>query len=45
MDNTFTLTATCPARSGIVAAVTTYLSDKGCYLTELHQFDDEDTGR
>jgi len=45
MDNTFTLTATCPARSGIVAAVTTYLSDQGCYLTELHQFDDEDTGR
>ena len=45
MDTTFTLTATCPARSGIVAAVTTYLSDNGCYLTELHQFDDEDTGR
>jgi len=45
MDDTFTLTATCPARSGIVAAVTTYLSDQGCYLTELHQFDDEDTGR
>jgi len=45
MDNTFTLTSTCPARSGIVAAVTTYLSDQGCYLTELHQFDDEDTGR
>jgi formyltetrahydrofolate deformylase len=45
MDTTFILTATCPARSGIVAAVTTYLSDNGCYLTELHQFDDEDTGR
>jgi formyltetrahydrofolate deformylase len=33
------------AASGIIAAVTTYLSDNGCYLSELHQFDDEETGR
>ena len=45
MINEFTLTATCPAASGIIAAVTTYLSDNGCYLSELHQFDDEETGR
>lgn len=44
-NTSFTLTATCPASSGIVAAVTSYLSDQGCYLSELHQFDDEDTGR
>jgi formyltetrahydrofolate deformylase len=36
---------TCPAASGIIAAVTSYLSEQGCYLSELHQFDDEDTKR
>lgn len=45
MTHSFTLTATCPAASGIVAAVTSYLSEQGCYLSELHQFDDEDTKR
>jgi len=45
MADDFTLTVTCPASSGIVAAVTTYLFDRGCYLSELHQFDDECSGR
>lgn len=45
MTYSFTLTATCPAASGIIAAVTSYLSEQGCYLSELHQFDDEDTKR
>ena len=45
MTHSFTLTATCPAASGIIAAVTSYLSEQGCYLSELHQFDDEDTKR
>lgn len=45
MTRSFTLTATCPAASGIIAAVTSYLSEQGCYLSELHQFDDEDTKR
>ena len=35
----------CTARAGIVAAVTTYLAEKGCYISELAQFDDEDTGQ
>jgi len=29
---------------GIVAAVTSYLSARSCYISELHQFDDEETG-
>lgn len=40
----YILKITCPARSGIVAAVTTYLADKQCYIGELSQFDDEFTG-
>ena len=31
--------------SGIVAAVTTYLAEHGCYISEMAQFDDEDNGR
>lgn len=41
----FVLNTTCPAASGIVSAVTTYLYQQGAYLSELNQFDDEDTGR
>jgi len=41
----FVLKATCEANSGIVAAVTTFLSERGCYISELAQYDDEDTGR
>lgn len=41
----FVLKATCKASSGIVAAVTTFLSERGCYISELSQFDDHDTGR
>jgi formyltetrahydrofolate deformylase len=41
----FILKTTCEARSGIVAAVTTFLSERGCYISELSQFDDQDTGR
>ncbi|MFT6052508.1 MAG: formyltetrahydrofolate deformylase [Halioglobus sp.] len=41
----FILKATCEARSGIIAAVTTFLAERGCYISELSQFDDHDTGR
>lgn len=40
----FVLKTTCKASSGIVAAVTTFLSERGCYISELSQFDDQDTG-
>ncbi|WP_298189621.1 formyltetrahydrofolate deformylase [uncultured Pseudomonas sp.] len=39
------LKISCPATSGIVAAVTTYLAEHECYISELAQFDDEFTGR
>lgn len=41
----FILKAMCPAASGIVAAATGYLFERGCYLAELHQFDDPVTGQ
>ncbi|PYB81154.1 formyltetrahydrofolate deformylase [Pseudomonas sp. LB-090624] len=41
----FILRVSCPAVSGIVAAVTTYLAEHGCYISEMAQFDDEDKGR
>ncbi len=39
------LRATCPAQSGIVAAVTGYLSEQDCYISALEQFDNQDTER
>lgn len=41
----FVLRASCKARSGIIAAVTSFLYERGCYISELAQFDDQDTGR
>ncbi|MDO6459627.1 formyltetrahydrofolate deformylase [Granulosicoccaceae sp. 1_MG-2023] len=43
--NQYVLKATCEAGSGIVAGVTGYLSDNGCYISELSQFDDTEHGR
>ncbi len=43
--NSFILNATCPAGSGIVAGVTSFLFENGCYLLSLQQFDDESNGR
>lgn len=41
----FILIATCPAGSGIVAGVTSFLFENGCYLLSLQQFDDEPKGK
>ncbi len=41
----YLLKISCPATSGIVAAVTTYLAEKGCYISEMSQFDDDTSGR
>ncbi|MEO9275496.1 formyltetrahydrofolate deformylase [Marinomonas sp. 5E14-1] len=41
----FVLKASCDATSGIVAAVTSYLADLGCYIAEMHQYDDEENKR
>ncbi|MGI2035587.1 formyltetrahydrofolate deformylase [Rhizobium panacihumi] len=41
----FFLTVTCPSTRGIVAAITTYLAESGCNITDSSQFDDSETGR
>ena len=45
MSKNFILKATCPAKSGIVAGVTGFLYERGCYLAALQQFDDPVTGQ
>ena len=44
MTQNYILTISCPATSGIVAAVSSYLAQSGCYISELAQFDDESNG-
>ncbi|MEZ5453850.1 MAG: formyltetrahydrofolate deformylase [Thiothrix sp.] len=39
----YILTVTCPATTGIVAAITGFLADTHCYITEMAQYDDEMT--
>ncbi|RIX97557.1 formyltetrahydrofolate deformylase, partial [Aureimonas flava] len=41
----FVLTVTCPTARGIVAAISTYLSGKGCNIVDSAQFDDLESGR
>ncbi|WP_454917025.1 formyltetrahydrofolate deformylase [Xanthobacter sediminis] len=41
----FFLTLSCPNRPGIVAAVSTFLFEKGCNILEAQQFDDQESGR
>jgi len=40
-QNNYILTVTCPAGTGVVAAVSGFLADKNCYITEMAQYDDE----
>ena len=42
--NSFVLTISCKTTRGIVAAVTSYLAEKGCNITDSSQFDDLETG-
>lgn len=42
-SSTYILTATCRAVSGIVAAVTSFLAQRDCYICALEQFDDQST--
>ena len=41
----YVLTASCASRLGTVAAVSTFLAQRGCYITEMQQFDDVLTER
>ncbi len=43
--NPFILKISCPATSGIVAAVASYLAGNGCYIGEMAQFDDDFSGK
>ncbi len=40
----YVLTVTCTSTRGIVAAITGFLAEKGCYITDSSQFDDLETG-
>lgn len=41
---TYCLTVTCRSTRGIVAAISRYLAEQGCNLTDSSQFDDTETG-
>lgn len=41
----YVLTVQCESRRGIVAAITTFLAQNGCNITDSVQFDDERTGK
>ncbi|MGD9661885.1 MAG: formyltetrahydrofolate deformylase [Porticoccaceae bacterium] len=41
--DTYILRANCRAATGVVAAVTSYLAERNCYICALEQFDDEET--
>ena len=43
--NRYALRVTCASTRGIVAAITGYLADRGCNITDSAQFDDIHTGR
>lgn len=39
------LTVTCKSRRGVVAAISAYLAEKGCNITDSSQYDDSETGQ
>ncbi|MBT9385803.1 formyltetrahydrofolate deformylase [Pseudooceanicola sp. CBS1P-1] len=41
----YILTVTCQTRRGVVAKISGYLSEMGCNIRDLAQFDDTETGR
>ena len=40
----YALTVKCPSTRGIVAAVSTFLAEEGCNITDASQYDDMETG-
>jgi formyltetrahydrofolate deformylase len=45
IDNNFIFTGSCQAGTGVVAAVTSFLASRDCYICALEQFDDESTDK
>ena len=43
--NSYALRVTCASTRGIVAAITGYLADRGCNITDSSQYDDLETGQ
>ena len=43
-EERYLLRITCPGRTGLVAAITGFLAEQDCFITELSQFDDIQTG-
>ncbi|MEI9415707.1 formyltetrahydrofolate deformylase [Mesorhizobium sp. Cs1321R2N1] len=43
-ETNYILTVSCKSTRGIVAAISSYLADKGCNITDSSQFDDLETG-
>lgn len=41
----YCLNVTCASRRGIVAAISTFLANHGCNITDSSQFDDQETGQ
>jgi len=41
----YCLTVTCRSRRGVVAAISTFLADHACNITDSSQFDDQETGQ
>ena len=40
----YVLTVSCDSQRGVVAAISTYLAEHGCNITDSSQFDDQETG-
>jgi len=43
--NNYIFTGTCRAGTGVVAAVTSFLAERDCYICALEQFDDDSTDK
>lgn len=43
--NAYILKVECPGQTGLVAAISGFLADRGCFITEMKQFDDRNSGR
>ena len=43
-SKSYVLTVSCTSTRGIVAAISGFLAEKGCYIIDSSQFDDQETG-
>ena len=43
--NAYILKVECPGQTGLVAAISGFLAGRGCFITEMKQFDDRNSGR